>query len=314
MGALLCCVFYFSIASASKIRLTTHIIKSLKNSSAIQLPANNLIDSFPKFRTDTVVIPFQYKQSALYQLFTFKAIDSVITILLKNDSVTLFINGYAHVDEGSDSISYYLSLNRAFVIRDYVLGRGVDSLRIIALKGWGNVRSINRKTNAEILRYNCRAEITLNYPLPPPPLTMQDSDEDGIADKDDECPNDYGEKINNGCPDKNAIIVPFQSQQYFLYSATYSILDSITNVLLKHPTISITIAGYAHKTEGVNSLCNRLANERADIVKRYLLSRGIAAERIESTKGFGKLKVINAGRNPQEIVRNSRAEILLIRH
>ena len=311
---LLCSGISFSIASAGNIFSTARTNMRLKNSHPIKFSSSNFADSFPKFKTDTVVVPFEYKQSALYQPFTFKAIDSVIAILLKMDSVTLSINGYAHVDEGSDSICYYLSLNRALVIRDYVLGRGVDSVRILALKGWGNVRSINRKTNAEILRYNCRAEITLNYPLPPPPLTFNDRDADGIADADDQCPNEYGEKINNGCPDKNAIIVPFQPQQYFLYSATYSVLDSVKNILQNDPSITIIIAGYAHKTEGVNTLCNRLANERADIVKRYLLSRGVAAEKIESAKGFGKLKVLNAGRNPQEIVRNSRAEILLIRH
>ena len=310
----LCCAIGFSRVYAGNIFSTAHTIIRLKEKNVIKFRSDNFVDSFPKFKTDTVVIPFEYKQSALYQPFTFKAIDSVIAILLTNDSVIFSINGYAHVDEGSDSICYYLSLNRALVIKDYVLGRGVDSTRIILLKGWGNVRSIHRKTNAAILRYNCRAEITLNYPLPPPPLIMHDKDEDGIADEDDECPNEYGEKINHGCPDKNAIIVPFQPQQYFLYSATYTVLDSVKNILLSDPSVSITIAGYSHKTEGVNTLCNRLANERADIVRRYLLSRGIATERIESTKGFGKLKVINAGRNPQEIVRNSRAEILLIRH
>ncbi len=310
----LCCAISFSIVSAGNLFSTAHATIRLKNRNVIKFCSDNFVDSFPKFKTDTVVIPFEYKQSALYQPFTFKAIDSVIAILLTNDSIILSINGYAHVDEGSDSICYYLSLNRALVIRDYVLGRGVDSSRIISLKGWGNVRSIHRKTNAAILRYNCRAEITLNYPLPPPPLTMHDMDEDGIADEDDECPNEYGGKINHGCPDKNAIIVPFQPQQYSLYSATYAVLDSVKNILLNDPSVSITVAGYAHKTEGVNSVCNRLANERADIVRRYLLSRGVAAEKIASAKGFGKLKVLNAGRNPQEIVRNSRAEILLIRH
>jgi outer membrane protein OmpA-like peptidoglycan-associated protein len=92
------------------------------------------------------------------------------------------------------------------------------------------------------------------------------------------------------------------------------VLDSVKNIMAKDPAISITVSGYAYKTEGVNSFCTNLANERADIVRRYLLSRGIGAERIESAKGFGKLKAVNAGRNPQEVVRNSRAEIFLIRH
>ena len=38
-----------------------------------------LKDSLPRKNKQLVVIPFEYKQSALYQPFTFKAIDSVIS-------------------------------------------------------------------------------------------------------------------------------------------------------------------------------------------------------------------------------------------
>ncbi len=310
--AALCCLLYFTSVAAETLKLSSHL--KCHDTSATNLNAFYITDSLPKYRTDTVVAPFEYKQSALYQPFTFKAIDSVINILLKNDSVFFSINGYAHVDEGSDTICYYLSLNRALVIKDYVLARGVDSCKISFVKGWGNVRSIHRKTNAEILRYNCRAEIMLNYLLPPPPLAIYDRDEDGIADEADECPDEYGETETHGCPDRNAIVVPFENQQYSLFSVSYAVLDSVKNILSKDLSISISIAGYAYKTEGISTFCTLLASERADIVKRYLLSRGIAAERIESVKGLGKKKPLNPGRNPAEIIRNCRAEIFLIRH
>lgn len=259
-----------------------------------------------------MVIPFGYKQSALYQPFTLLAIDSVINILLKHDSVTLTINGYAHADEGTDSICYYLSLNRALAIKDYVLGRGVDSSRIFSLKGWGNFRSFNRKTNNEILKYNCRAEIMLNYPLPPPPPLFLDKDEDGIADSDDKCPDEFGEQVNGGCPVKDVIVVPFDVQQSALNTITYKVLDSVIAIMLKDPTISIAINGHAYKKEGNKTVCDRLANERADIVKNYLLSRRINGPRIISVKSSGYAHPITAGRNPAEIARNSRAEIFLV--
>ncbi len=274
----------------------------------------NFIDSLPKTNKDTVVIPFEYKQSALYQPFTLKAIDSVINILLKHDSVTLTINGYAHADEGTDSICYYLSLNRALAIKDYVLGRGVDSSRIFSLKGWGNFRSFNRKTNNEILKYNCRAEIMLNYPIPPSSPLFLDRDEDGIADSEDKCPDEYGERVNEGCPNKDAIIVPFDIQQSSLNTITYKVLDSVIAILLNDPTITISIDGHAYKKEGNKTVCDRLANERADIVKNYLLSRRITVSQIISLKSFGYAHPITAGRNPTEIARNSRAEIFLVRH
>jgi outer membrane protein OmpA-like peptidoglycan-associated protein len=109
----------------------------------------------------------------LYQPFTFIAIDSVVDILLLDDSVTLSIEGYAHVDEGSDSICYYLSLNRALVIRDYVLGRGIDSSRILSLKGYGNIRSETVRQQP-VGGFNCRTELLVNYPIPPPPVVALD--------------------------------------------------------------------------------------------------------------------------------------------
>ncbi len=272
------------------------------------------IDSLPQTKQNTVVIPFEYKQSALYHPFTFKAIDSVVNILLKHDSVTLNVEGYAHVDEGSDTICYYLSLNRALVIKDYVMARGVDSARIISLTGFGNLRSAHLKIYKQIIEYNCRAEIVLNYPLPPPPIIILDADADGIPDGEDQCPTAYGSIANNGCPDKNAIVVPFETQQSSLYSGTYNVLDSIIAIALKDPTLTISIEGHAYKTEGSASICNQLAKDRAEIVRSYLLSRRIPAARIGPTKSFGNLRSITAGRNPWEITRNSRVEIFLVHH
>lgn len=266
-------------------------------------------DSLPRTNKQLVVIPFEYKQSALYQPFTFKAIDSVIDILLENDSVTLSIVGFAHVDEGIDSICYYLSLNRALVIKDYILGRGVDSSRILSLKGVGNLRSVNRKANNQSVDFNCRTEISMNYPIPPPKLVISDKDEDGIADNEDQCPEEYGEKVKNGCPNRDAIIVPFEIQQSSLFTMTYRVLDSVISILLENPAITISIEGYACKKEGVESLCDRLSRERADITRRYLLTRHIAASRIINVESFGNLRPINACRNPSEIARNVRAEI-----
>jgi outer membrane protein OmpA-like peptidoglycan-associated protein len=85
--------------------------------------------------TTLVLIPFDYKQSALYHPYTYEVIDSVVTMLLKKNDVTLSIDGYAHPDEGNDTICKYLALNRALFVRDYVLGRGVDSSRIILVRG-----------------------------------------------------------------------------------------------------------------------------------------------------------------------------------
>jgi outer membrane protein OmpA-like peptidoglycan-associated protein len=267
-----------------------------------------------KLKKDTVSIPFEYKQSALYHPFTLEVIDSVINILLRKDSVTLSIDGYAHKDEGSDTICYFLSLNRALFIRDYVLGRGVDSTRIISLIGFGNTKPFYRKMSTDKVNYNCRVEIMLNHPIPLTKDDIPDRDKDGLADYDDKCPDEYGEKILDGCPNKDLVIVPFESQQSFLHGLGYKVLDSVVSVLGQNPGYTISIEGHAYKEEGPNPVCQTLARERAEIVKNYLLSRMISSSRIQAVKSAGASRPINAGTNNQEIMRNSRTEIILTRN
>ncbi len=285
----------------------------LKNPSA-QKRARKWSDSLPKTNDVTVVIPFVYKQSSLNYTSTFDLMDSVAAVLQMDDSIKVTINGYSYFDEGNEKICHYLSLNRASAVKDYVVGRGVDSLRIIETNAMGRQRSIQRKVLKEPVDFNCTVEITIHYPIPNPPDPLNDMDEDGITDKEDSCKNEYGFKAFNGCPDKDAIIVPFELQQTSLFSSTYRVLDSVVMLLRKDPTLTITIQGYAYKKEGVKGVCDQLARERADIAKRYLLSRQVDISRIDSVKGQGTSRPITAGRNPWEIARNARAEIFLVHH
>lgn len=262
---------------------------------------------------DTVVIRFDYKQSALYHSFTFDVLDSIIAILIRNKALTLSIDGYAYKDEGSDSICYYLSLNRALFIQTYVLGRGIDSSRIISVNGHGKARPLYRGTDKDGFKINCRAEIKLNYPPPPKKILVSDRDEDGVIDSKDKCPDLFGYKDNNGCPNTDVIIVPFETQQSNLILLTYKVLDSVLAILSENPSFTIAIEGHAYKGEGISSVCDRLATERADIVKNYLLSRRLSVSRISSIKNYGNLRPLNAGKTPKEIAANSRAEIVFTR-
>ena len=263
------------------------------------------------FDSSIILVPFEYKQSTLYHAFTFEVIDSVVNLLLKNNAITLTINGYAHPDEGSDTICKYLSLNRALFVRDYILGRGVADARIVLVQGMGKTKSVNSNVNKNGRALNCRAELQLNYPPPPKPVVIADVDEDGIADANDNCVNEYGYKENNGCPDKNMIFIPFENQQAWLSPLTYKMLDSVVVVLKNNLALKIVIQGHAYKTEGIISYCQSLAIDRAAIVKKYLCSRNIAANRIVAVQNFGAMRPCNAGRTPQEISLNARVQIML---
>ncbi len=264
-------------------------------------------------KKDTTIIRFDYKQSALFHAFTFESIDSVVNILLKNKPVTLSIDGYAYKDEGSDTICYYLSLNRALFIQTYVLGRGIDSSRIISLNAWGNSRQSLKYKDKDGLHINCRAEMLLHYPPPPVKVVMLDRDEDGISDAEDKCPDEFGHIEKGGCPNTNRVIVPFAIQEASLYSMTYRVLDSVIAVLMENPTYTIGIEGHAYKTEGISTVCESLAIERAEIVKQYLISRRIDQIRISSVKSYSNLRPLNAGKNPQDMTANARVEITVIK-
>ena len=266
---------------------------------------------YPK-TNDTTVIRFDYKQSALFHAFTFAAIDSIVDILKKNNAVTLSIDGYAYKDEGTDTICYWISLNRALFIQTYILGRGIDSARIIAVNAFGKTRQQLKVKDKDGLTVNCRAEILVNYPPPPKKIELLDSDEDGITDNADRCPDVFGYTENTGCPDSNSVIVPFAIQEAALYSMTYKVLDSVIAVLRENPSYNINIGGHANKTEGINAFCEGLAAERADMVRLYLLSRQLNGSRIKSIRSYGSSRPLNPGKNPLQILANARAEISFI--
>jgi outer membrane protein OmpA-like peptidoglycan-associated protein len=260
---------------------------------------------------DTIVIRFEYKQSALYHKFTMETLDSVIRILLRDTNIKLTIDGYAYKDEGSDTICYYLSLNRALFIQEYILGRGVALNRINNIKAWGRTRQkyVNKDKNG--LFVNCRAELRLVYPPPPKPKVFLDKDEDGIADDEDRCPDIFGLSDFEGCPDSGAIAVPFPIADWALTPTTYNVLDSVIKLLRDNPELTISIDGHAHLAEGSYAMCMNVAGERATIVKNYLLSRQVNSSRIQDVNSYGISRPVNAAKNPQQILKNARAEIRL---
>lgn len=280
------------------------LLSGILNQSAF----SQFTDTVPRYKEVAVVIPFEFKQSTLYYESTFRRIDSVANLLLANDSIMLSLQGYAHPDEASDSICFWLSYNRALSVKSYLLGRGIDSSRILQMEAVGN----RRKKFREPKESNYAVELVMRIPLPPP-LHWKDADGDGIADEEDDCPNQFGYAALLGCPDTNAIIIPFEPMYAYLSYETYKVLDSVIYILRNNLQYKLRIEGHAYKTEGVDRFCRQLAKERAAMVKEYLLTRNITEETIISQENLGKTRPISAGRNPREVAANCRAEIYLIK-
>ena len=106
-------------------------------------------------------------------------------------------------------------------------------------------------------------------------------------------------------------MVPFGMQESSLTTMTYYVLDSIVRILKENPAITISIDGHANLAEGAYSFCMKLAEERASIVKNYLVSRMVNTSRILEVRSSGISKPVNAAKTPLQVLKNARAEIWL---
>ncbi len=264
--------------------------------------------------TDTLRMAFEHKQSAIVHKYQLKVLDSVVLILNRDPKITLSIEGYSYVDEGNDTICKYLSLNRALFIQEAMLGRGIDSSRITGLKAMGAWKPVKRGHYKVINEMPYRTELLLIYPPPPKKPVIRDKDRDGIADAEDNCPDNFGFPEDKGCPLRDVYFIPFENTQSYILSASFEKVDQLLNLLKANPPYTVKLAGHASDSEGTEFVTDRLSGERADIIYRYMLSRNFPGARIDTVLSYGKAKPLNAQSNPQEISENIGVRIIVNKH
>ncbi|MBX2891662.1 MAG: OmpA family protein [Saprospiraceae bacterium] len=116
-----------------------------------------------------------------------------------------------------------------------------------------------------------------------------DRDGDGIPDKDDKCPDVAGIAEQKGCPalpppDK---AVYFRSSQDTWYRTSDETLDEIVETLKKDPSLKAQISG--HTADASDDPSGDVSQRRAKKIYDYLLSKGIAADRLKY-QGFGSTR------------------------
>jgi OOP family OmpA-OmpF porin len=118
-----------------------------------------------------------------------------------------------------------------------------------------------------------------------------DSDNDGVKDLDDKCPNTpAGVKVNSiGCAiDEKAsmqINVEFASGKAVLASKYNAHMKEVSSFLKKYPEVNVQIEGYTDNT-GSEAKNIKLSQQRANAVMNALVKQGVAKSRL-SAKGFG---------------------------
>ena len=127
----------------------------------------------------------------------------------------------------------------------------------------------------------------------------KDSDGDGVPDIEDNCPNEPGPASNHGCPLSNKQIVAvtatgiqilekveFATGQAVIAPKSFKLLNQVAAVLGQHPELTqIEVQGHSD-ARGDAQKNTVLSQARADAVLKYLVKKGVAAERLTAT-GYG---------------------------
>ena len=148
-----------------------------------------------------------------------------------------------------------------------------------------------------------------------------DSDGDGVWDGIDRCPNTpKGVKVDEfGCEVKAApAIAPvpktltlegvnFESDSATLLPSSLAVLDRAAALLKDWPDVRVEVAGYTDSmnTEAYNQ---KLSERRAEAVRSYLMSQGVAADRL-TAKGYGESSPIADNGTKDGRQKNRRVEL-----
>ncbi|HTS44173.1 MAG TPA: OmpA family protein [Puia sp.] len=148
---------------------------------------------------------------------------------------------------------------------------------------------------------------------------IPDTDGDGVNDEEDKCPNEPGTIENQGCPvikievpekiSYEGANVLFKSSSSKLTESSYQSLNGLADTLNRHPDLHLTIEGYTDST-GTQAQNLVLSQQRADEVKNYLVSKGIAADRVTAI-GYGEQKPLGSNKTQEGKALNRRVEFRL---
>ena len=111
--------------------------------------------------------------------------------------------------------------------------------------------------------------------------------------------------------DGYAKTILFNTGKSSFQKQTLPVLKSIIAILKENPTAKFNIAGHTDSTGNVASNMT-LSNERSAAVKNYLVSNGVAADRLTSN-GFGDTQPIGDNNTEEGRASNRRVEVKYVK-
>jgi outer membrane protein OmpA-like peptidoglycan-associated protein len=146
-----------------------------------------------------------------------------------------------------------------------------------------------------------------------------DTDNDGVADKEDQCPNQPGTVANNGCPEVSDAVkkalndyaktILFDTGKASIKKQSAEVLNDIVGILKEYSNAQFNIEGHTDSS-GSATFNKSLSQSRAKSVMDYLVSNGIAADRLNYA-GYGEERPLDSNKTRAGKARNRRVEINL---
>lgn len=144
-----------------------------------------------------------------------------------------------------------------------------------------------------------------------------DSDGDGVPDNIDACPNTPpGTPVDaRGCRrifeegKANVVLegVTFATGSSRLTPESNEILDRVAQALIENPEINVEVQGHTDNTGSV-AANTRISQARAAAVRQYLISKGVAANRL-TARGYGPSEPTASNDTPEGRQQNRRVEL-----
>jgi outer membrane protein OmpA-like peptidoglycan-associated protein len=153
----------------------------------------------------------------------------------------------------------------------------------------------------------------------------EDSDKDGVPNRVDSCADQPGVESNLGCPEHEVPLVAitpkelelrgkvyFEASQSRIQQRSFSVLDWVAKVMREHPEIPRVVVGAHTDDRGFADENRRLSQRRAEEMTRYLIGKGVAAERLEP-RGYGPDRPIDSNATSIGRENNRRVDFKIIR-
>ena len=217
------------------------------------------------------------------------ALDKLAELMEKYSFLDLLVA--SHTDSrASDEYNIRLSNNRAKAVTEYLGGKGISADRV-RLEWFGESQLINDCGNGKPCsednhQLNRRSELVLEaFPDP----TKQYDIPQELKDMDFCQPEDLFDKIQEEIHDIPTIYFDFDKSM--LRSVHKQELERVGAMLKRMPHLMLNIEGHTDQ-RGDDGYNQTLSERRAEVVKQYLINRGIEDGRLEY-RWFGETRPIH---------------------